>query len=100
MSPRRASRLGIGPPVSSTASGPKIFVPCRDPELRTDDSPWVRRPSQRHDRWENPRDPLSRGSVIHCRWRLQTSRSIAVEIDAKPFFVAAACVELGGEPSA
>ena len=67
MSPSRAPRLGIGPPVRSTDSGPRIFVPCRDPELRTEDSFWVQRPSQRHDRWENPRAPLTRGGVIHCR---------------------------------
>ena len=99
MSPRRAPRLGIGPPVRSTASGPRIFVPCRDPQLRTDDSLGVQRPSQRHDPRENPRDPLSRGGVIDCKWRLRTSRSIAVEIDAKPF-VAAACGKPGGELSA
>ena len=74
-------------------------MPCRDPKLRTDDSLWVQRPSQRQNPRENPRAPLSRGGVIHCSWRSRTSRSIAVEIDAKPF-VAAACVQLGGEPSA
>ena len=47
MSPRRAPRLGIRPPVRSTASGHWIFMLCRDPEIRTDDSLGVRCPSQR-----------------------------------------------------